>query len=364
MLLLESSPTEFSEAELELAVREYLSGLPDYSRLQFAAFGPDPKIAQPEWWEITHAASDASDAETKKVVRGAIGVLGKAPKAKIQAAIEAGDIAGAVSMFPWKDFEQSLFRGFDKVFKKIATRSGADTAIQIGRGIDFDEGSVAAFFTRGARVASTRILKSTRRAVTLAMRRLMSGGLLSAFQMRTQIFILAGLDPLQMNAAINLLVGLKTANKTVAQLKKASELLAKTKIAARAELIARFENLNVAQAAQEEAVQQQIDVGVLKNVVKIWVVTPDERVCPICNRLNKQRRLKEQAFVDPFTQLEYIGPPAHQRCRCGLRYVQARKKAPGTPGPGVQSVGVFVVDIRVPDSVTAARESHQPVTAR
>lgn len=326
--------------------REFERALDEYDRREFAtavAPGDEPKV---EWWQITHAAADASGPEAEKVIEGALGVLDKAPKGKIQDAIENGDANGALGLFDWQGFENELSSGFSDVFETIAERSGADTAIEIGKGFDYDPDEAFDLFVRGAVVVSKRITANTRKAVSILLRRMLGVGV-SPFQLRSHLFALAGLDTRQMNSAVNQILAARDAGSPFAVLKASAESIFEEKIKERISNIVRFETLNVAQAAQEEAVNQGVALKILKNVVKVWVVVPDDSLCPICNRLRGQRVQRDKRFKDPATGLTYIGPPAHQRCRCGLRYIQART---------ARGVGVFVVDIREPDGEVAARD--------
>lgn len=55
------------------------------------------------------------------------------------------------------------------------------------------------------------------------------------------------------------------------------------------------------------------DIG--DNLVPVWHTEKDERVCPICSPLDRQRF---EAWAERFPN----GPPAHPNCRCHLEYVE------------------------------------------
>jgi len=48
--------------------------------------------------------------------------------------------------------------------------------------------------------------------------------------------------------------------------------------------------------------------------VMIWETANDERVCPICGALHRKREGEWGGLS---------GPPAHPRCRCGVRLERA-----------------------------------------
>ena len=84
---------------------------------------------------------------------------------------------------------------------------------------------------------------------------------------------------------------------------------------ARAETIARTETMKASNAGQQEAWDQAVDAGLLTgSEQQVWIVTPDDRLCPICEPLDGQ----EQDLGGKFdTELGKVdGPPAHPRCRC------------------------------------------------
>lgn len=84
---------------------------------------------------------------------------------------------------------------------------------------------------------------------------------------------------------------------------------------ARAETIARTETMTASNAGQQLAWDQAIDEGFLTGDEKQeWIVTPDDRLCPICEPLDGQT-VKLGAKFD--TELGKVdGPPAHPNCRC------------------------------------------------
>lgn len=87
---------------------------------------------------------------------------------------------------------------------------------------------------------------------------------------------------------------------------------------ARAEVIARTETMTASNEGQQEAWSQAVDAGLLTGTEKqVWIVTPDDRLCPICEALGET----EPVGLDETFQTEdgeFDGPPAHPNCRCAL----------------------------------------------
>lgn len=83
----------------------------------------------------------------------------------------------------------------------------------------------------------------------------------------------------------------------------------------RADKIARTETMRAANQGQLEAWDQAEEQGLLTgDELKEWIVTPDDRLCPICEPLDGVQVGRDEPFDVDGEQLD--GPPAHPRCRC------------------------------------------------
>lgn len=84
----------------------------------------------------------------------------------------------------------------------------------------------------------------------------------------------------------------------------------------RADLIARTEILTAEHQGQLALWRQQVEAGLLPDgTVKRWIVTPDDRLCPVCAVMDGQRRRLFEPFdAGPFGLV--MMPPAHPACRC------------------------------------------------
>lgn len=88
----------------------------------------------------------------------------------------------------------------------------------------------------------------------------------------------------------------------------------------RAELIARTETIRAASAGQQLLWEQAARQGLLDAGLKrFWVITPDDRLCPICRAIpgqNPQGVALEAVFQTPVGGVAF--PPAHPACRCTI----------------------------------------------
>lgn len=95
----------------------------------------------------------------------------------------------------------------------------------------------------------------------------------------------------------------------------------------RATTIARTETITAANAGQQAAWSDARQVGRLPNDVRqVWIITPDDRLCPICEEipgLNPDGVPLGGAFRTP--EGAVLSPPAHPSCRCavGLDFPEA-----------------------------------------
>lgn len=83
----------------------------------------------------------------------------------------------------------------------------------------------------------------------------------------------------------------------------------------RARRIAHHEPMLAVHEGQREAWRQAVDDGLLPaDAEATWIVTGDDKVCPICVGLEDQTRGIDGEYE--FDGEEYSGPPAHVGCRC------------------------------------------------
>lgn len=92
------------------------------------------------------------------------------------------------------------------------------------------------------------------------------------------------------------------------------EFFAARKMRERAEMIARTEIMGASNAGQVEAWRQAREVGAVDpELVKEWITTPDDRLCPECEPMDGQ-----QAAVDVAFSGGVMNPPLHPSCRCAV----------------------------------------------
>lgn len=90
----------------------------------------------------------------------------------------------------------------------------------------------------------------------------------------------------------------------------------------RAENIARTETIRAASLGQQELFRQMNEQGFIDDrFVRVWIVTGDDRTCPICIPLEGKEVGIEDTFVSATPQgriLTALTPPIHPSCRCAI----------------------------------------------
>jgi hypothetical protein len=108
---------------------------------------------------------------------------------------------------------------------------------------------------------------------------------------------------------------------TEAFIKKAAAEYSASLINARALTIARTESIRAANFGLTESWEQAVDQGVLPSTSRqFWIVTPDDRLCPICSRIpemNPEGRELGESFMSPEGPVD-LPPAPHPNCRCAV----------------------------------------------
>jgi len=90
---------------------------------------------------------------------------------------------------------------------------------------------------------------------------------------------------------------------------------------AHSEAIAVTEVTRAAVQGEKLVVNELTDQGVMMR--KVWLTVRDKKVCPICEPLDGVQASNfgfDAHFAHPVSGIGYYAPPAHMRCRCGIRY--------------------------------------------
>ncbi len=155
------------------------------------------------------------------------------------------------------------------------------------------------------------VSEETRRGIRAAIVRAIREGQ-PPFEAARAIQPMIGLNAQQVQAALNYRAELIDQGLTLQFVDRKVDRYVQKKLRERAKTIARTEVMNALNAGQEESWRQAQRAGLLpKGQKKVWIVTPDDRLCPICEPMRDAVAEVGKPFLIP-------GPPAHPRCRCAV----------------------------------------------
>ncbi len=177
----------------------------------------------------------------------------------------------------------------------------------------------------------------SREAVTSQLRGVIAGAFADGVTLRRlarQIRRIVGLTAGQQRAVTNLVSRLQTANggtlvmagrvrirvppagASAELVERAASRYARVLLNKRAMNIARTETIRAANEGQRQLWLQSRGKGLLPREVKrIWLITPDDRLCPVCRGMAGQVR----GLTEPFDTGRFglvMNPPAHPSGRC------------------------------------------------
>lgn len=168
---------------------------------------------------------------------------------------------------------------------------------------------------RQAARAVTEITRETKRAIrTLIVESIRDG--IPPREAALRIRAMVGMTTRQALAASNFRAALVENGLTAGRVDSMVERYVAKKIRERSVNIARSEIMGALVRGQAESWVQAREAGLLtrKQVAEI-IITPDDRLCPICEPLDGV-----QVPIDAFSEM----PPFHNMCRCTIGIVDKR----------------------------------------
>lgn len=234
---------------------------------------------------------------------------------------------------PLQAYQKDLRRStalIEQVFTGSMEREGAALSVRLGARFDI----INPRALEAARFTSSLLIREITEQTRTGIQRLIRSGIeqgLHPYQTAKLIKPMIGLTQRQGQAVMafrqNLIDGGLSSQKAA----KLAGDYAHKKLNERAATIARTETIRASNdgqlAAWREARAQNLLTG---RELKIWIAADDERLCPICKRLDDQKGIALDArFFTVGMTRAVDGPPAHPRCRCamGLKVSRTRARA-------------------------------------
>lgn len=306
---------------------------------------PKPRtraLQRPKQYTAMHRVADAAHPKLKAAVReGLRAVAEKHVTTKdLMAGLATGSVGEAVHAIQWAGLENDLFARFQPVLLATAVHAAHSLAaapvakaippVQATLGASFDQTNARA--VQWARVYAANLALNlaaeAQQAVRSIVVQMFEDGIPPQEAAR-RIRAMIGLDRRYSAAVLNYQARL-LANKVPIPPETVTKLVSRYSdrlLAQRAETIARTEAIRASVTGQQLLWQDQIDRGVLSpdRIRQVWLVTPDESLCPVCASIpSKDNQPPVGGLFDvPETGEQVTGPPMHPNCRCDVALLVA-----------------------------------------
>lgn len=244
-------------------------------------------------------------------------------------AIETGGIDAIIGFIDKINVAPATYRKLTTTLRSIFEDSGIGSikhlpkSIQAQISFDILNSRSVAFLRRYEFDLIQNISRNTREGV----REILRIGFEEAqppIRMAREIKEFIGLTPRQVKALNNHRAMLISEGRPPKQVVELTNRFKNRQLRFRANNIARTETIRAASEGQEELWNQAAEQGLIDPVTarKKWIVTPDDRLCPICRPIpgaNKDGVPLNGAFKTSVGLRK--SPPAHPQCRCSMSLV-------------------------------------------
>ena len=297
-------------------------------------------VAAPEpAWKALHREGDALVIPMRRWVYGAFrAFVDGISTPMLEAAVVDGGLALTEELFALADaldkpsdtlldaVQKGGIIGADQVPSPLIRADGLvrkealDFVVDIDLVFDVDRPEALAL----ARVQAARLVSNAQDSVIKALRALVSAGIadkrtvqMIARDIRAMGDVL-GLDPASAAAVNRLRATMEKAGQSQALIARTTSRYAAAKLRQRSMTIARHEVMTALNGGQRQAWDQATQRGLLgPGAEKVWIVTPDDRLCQRCapqEGLTAPVGQPYQLRAPEFGSI--MGPPLHVVCRC------------------------------------------------
>lgn len=288
----------------------------------------EAKRLRRELWRYLHRVARSGEPATRRQFLEAVRQLRAGiDLSALESALEAGNVDAAMRAIPWDVFEGEFARVeamFGRLFERGAQAAAAELSGRLGMTLAFDlvnERSVVWAEEHAAQLVR-EISTETQQAVRqIIVRGFVEGE--TAVEMRQAIYGRVGLTRRQQMAVANYRVRMEVEEGlTGARLDRTVSRYVERTIRRRAENIARTETIRAAHAGTQEIWREAVGLGYIEaDARRQWIVTPDDRLCNICEPMHGQVVGLEEDFASPKDGATTLYPPLHPSCRCSVALV-------------------------------------------
>lgn len=275
--------------------------------------------SEPEWRPIHNAADSRMNEMEEQIVAAAKATQDESNRREMVQAVRNGDRSRLEVAIPFDTFDQGIEQTEDTL-RFAFDEAGAAMIVHLPpsfRGVTFDSTTPRAIqivSDRGANLVR-QIGLETRNAIRKEIDKAFKEGL-GADRTADNLINLIGLTERQAAAVTKFRITSLENGASIKRAQRDAKRYADRLLQNRAMVIARTELMSAANEGHLEMVRQGVDQGIIPNkqLTKIWIVTPDDRLCPWCRPMEGQQISLDEFFTSGLGPVQ--NPPLHPQCRC------------------------------------------------
>lgn len=318
--------------------RETIMGLPAVApvapslniRLRELAEDPRSRPGIDEFWRTVHRIAGGAEPIVRMAFLDAVAAArGALDTSAIRQALAGGDAARVERLITLGIFDREFLEVATPELLAAALRTAQLSArtldAEFGFDFEFDEtqSQIENFIEAQTAELIARISDESKKAIRMLIARGFREGI-PPNELAASIESHLGLTAPQEVSVAKHRAELLKAGITGARLDRMVDEFAQAQVRMRAERVASHETLAASNGGQLETFRQLAGSGLVRNARKRWIVTPDGRLCPICEPLDDVRVELHEEFVSPTNGATAQAPPIHVSCRCAVSMVFER----------------------------------------
>jgi len=273
---------------------------------------------EPIWMPIHNAADQNTKRMENHIVNATEQTRDNTNGTRMKTGARNGDANEMYASIPWDEYDNAI--DLSKETIQIAlNQAGAAMLIHLPpeyRKFTFNNNTNRAINwvkDRGAKLV-VQVSDETKSAIRTEIDKALKEGL-GADKTAKNIINLIGLTGRQAGAVTNYRKSLEEIGASDKKIERETKKYSKRLLEYRAENIARTELMTAANQGHLEMLQQGVEQNIIPaNVYKVWIVTPDDRLCQYCKPVDGQKQSLDGQFITELGNMDR--PPAHPSCRC------------------------------------------------
>lgn len=275
------------------------------------------------FWRTLHALADGAYPGVAREVLALLREAGAQVDTQALASLlTAQNRVGAEALLQtaWEHVSPSRVAAVTEKLEALALKVAAQTEVAgIAVAFNVEDREAVRLIRQGIGRQVVAIDTATRAGITRIIEEAFTAGTPLTAQIE-RLAAMVGLTPTQVESLAHYEAGLIDAGESPARVARLVQERTDVLRRRRAEAIARTETINAATAGQQARWEQMEHDGLIDaGARRFWIVTPDDRLCPICAAIpgmNPEGVRLREAFQTPGGPRQ--GPTAHPQCRCAV----------------------------------------------